>query len=355
MSDDLRRRLEATGRRPVPGPDQAFADGLETRLLAVAASLPPSSPPPRRTRLRLLLGATLLAGAAVALVIAIGAGADRPIAPPDLEAPVNTEVALVDGTVLEDPDGLRLPEGAVISVGEGGSARVGDTAPAARRRGHGGAGTPPGGAWPARGLRDVRESDADTHPDAIPTPVPRRNPDTETHADALADCHARPTPTVVEPDAHARARHAGPDARPGADARPHAFALPADDPADRHADRLAHDRPASAARAVRCPGRDPGDLDGGARCELVCARGHGLRGRSGTAPALPRRPCGRPVHAGARDPAALPGAGRDRGGALARGGSCARRHRDVAEPGGDPGNGRMTSDRRPAHPRRCPV
>ena len=127
MSDDLRRRLEAAGRRPVPGPDQAFADGLETRLLAVAASLPPSGPPPRRSRLRLLLGATLLAGAAVALVIAIGAGADRPIAPPDLEAPVNTEVALVDGTVLEDPDGLRLPEGAVISVGEGGSARVGDT------------------------------------------------------------------------------------------------------------------------------------------------------------------------------------------------------------------------------------
>ena len=127
MSDDLRRRLEATGRRPVPGPDQAFADGLETRLLAVAASLPPSGPSPRRTRLRLMLGATLLAGAAVALVIAIGADADRPIAPPDLEAPVNTEVVLVDGTVLEDPDGLRLPEGAVISVGEGGSARVGET------------------------------------------------------------------------------------------------------------------------------------------------------------------------------------------------------------------------------------
>ncbi len=138
MNDDLRRRLEEAGRRPVPGPDQAFADGLEARLLAVAASLPPvAPPPPRRTRLRkllggtlqgrTLLGGTLLAGAAVTLVIAIGAGVGRPIAPPELEAPVNTEVALVDGTVLEDPDGLQLPEGAVVSVGEGGSARVGDT------------------------------------------------------------------------------------------------------------------------------------------------------------------------------------------------------------------------------------
>ena len=128
MSDDLRRWLEAAGRRPVPDPDQAFVDGLETRLLAVAASLPPAVPPPPRSiRFRLLVGGTLLAGAAVALVIAIGAGADRPISPPDLEAPVNTEVALVDGTILEDPDGLRLPEGAVVSVGEGGSARVGDT------------------------------------------------------------------------------------------------------------------------------------------------------------------------------------------------------------------------------------
>jgi hypothetical protein len=59
-------------------------------------------------------------------VVALGAGFGRPVAP-ELVAPVNTEVALVDGTVLENPDGLRLPEGAVVRVGEGGSARIGDT------------------------------------------------------------------------------------------------------------------------------------------------------------------------------------------------------------------------------------
>jgi hypothetical protein len=38
------------------------------------------------------------------------------------------EVVLANGTVLEDPDGLLLPEGAIVRVGEGGSARIGDTA-----------------------------------------------------------------------------------------------------------------------------------------------------------------------------------------------------------------------------------
>ncbi len=50
----------------------------------------------------------------------------RPAAPPELVAPINVEVSLAGGTTLDDPEGLVLPEGAVIRVGEGGSARIGD-------------------------------------------------------------------------------------------------------------------------------------------------------------------------------------------------------------------------------------
>lgn len=128
MSDDIGRRLEEAGRRPVPGPDPAFADALEARLLAVArTAAPPPEPPrqPRRVGLRRLLGGVALAAVAAVLALAVLAG--RPVAAPELVEPVNVEVALVDGTVLEDPDGLQLPEGAVVSVGTGGSARVGDT------------------------------------------------------------------------------------------------------------------------------------------------------------------------------------------------------------------------------------
>ena len=47
MNDDTRRRLEQAGGRPVPEPDPAFADRLEARLLAVAATSPvPAEPPP---------------------------------------------------------------------------------------------------------------------------------------------------------------------------------------------------------------------------------------------------------------------------------------------------------------------
>jgi hypothetical protein len=130
MSDDVRRRLEQAGRRPAPGPDPAFADALEARLLAVAASAPPPEPPRRSgpARLRRALAGALVAGVAVAAVLlAVAIGLDRPVATPELTAPVNVEVALRDGTILEDPDGLRLPEGAVVRVGAGGSARIGDT------------------------------------------------------------------------------------------------------------------------------------------------------------------------------------------------------------------------------------
>jgi hypothetical protein len=128
VSDDTRRRLEDAGRRPAPPPDPAFAERLEARLLAVAATPPapePGGPPPRVSRGRwlALAGATLgaLAVAVVLLSRAPGAGA-----PLELAQPVNVEVALADGTALEVADGLTLPEGAVIRVGEGGFARIGE-------------------------------------------------------------------------------------------------------------------------------------------------------------------------------------------------------------------------------------
>ncbi len=126
MNDDLRHRLEDAGRRVVPEPEPGFADALETRLLAVAQSAQAAPEPPRRPRfagLRLVLAGTVLAAVAVAGILVLGG----PVSAPELTEPVNVEVALVDGTILGDPDGLRLPEGAVVTVGVGGFARVGDT------------------------------------------------------------------------------------------------------------------------------------------------------------------------------------------------------------------------------------
>lgn len=131
MNDDVSRRLDEAGRRPAPPPDPAFADALEARLHAVAATMvPASTPPPRRRRPAAGRWAVVAGLAAVVLVVtALGLGlgrADRAAPDTALAAPVNVEVVLVNGTILEDPDGLLLPEGAVVRVGDGGSARIGE-------------------------------------------------------------------------------------------------------------------------------------------------------------------------------------------------------------------------------------
>jgi hypothetical protein len=128
VSRIVRRSLEAAGRRPVPGPDPAFADRLEARLLAVAATAPPPAEPPPQpstSRLRRALVASGVAATVVAL--ALLAIVTRPVPSVELIAPVGVQVAFQDGTTLEDPGGLLLPEGAVITVGPYGSARIGDT------------------------------------------------------------------------------------------------------------------------------------------------------------------------------------------------------------------------------------
>jgi hypothetical protein len=131
VSDDVRERLEDAGSSPVTGPDPAFADALEARLRLVAATLPPHQPRRRAFGFgRAAAGAgVVLAAAALLVIIGVSAMSLRPgPAPvPTLAGSVNVEVELADGTVLEDPNGLLLPEGAVVTVNEGGSARIGDT------------------------------------------------------------------------------------------------------------------------------------------------------------------------------------------------------------------------------------
>ncbi len=137
MNDEIRRQLEAAGRRPVPEPDPGFAAVLEASLLAAAKTQAPA-PAMRSTRrwsrlhlpgewprLRLTAGVAALAVALVMVAVSSDLG-DRGIASLELTGATNVEVALADGTTLVNPDGLLLPDGAVIRVGADGSARIGD-------------------------------------------------------------------------------------------------------------------------------------------------------------------------------------------------------------------------------------
>lgn len=143
MNDDVRRLLEVAGHREVPPVADTFADGLEARLMTVAAGLPAAvavpgtdgpvtaGPSGQRPSPRWLVAGLGAALAVVVLSVLVG----QPRQAPDvtsipiaaLEEPVGVEVVLPGGEVLEDPDGLYLPSGAIVRVGEGGSARIGDT------------------------------------------------------------------------------------------------------------------------------------------------------------------------------------------------------------------------------------
>ncbi len=128
MSRAVRRSLEEAGRRSVPPLDPSFAKDLEARLVAVAATAPPPPEPSDgrpRSQLRPAIAAAGLAMAVVALGLV--AVISRPVPSIELIAPSNVQVALGDGTILEDPGGLLLPDGAVVTVGPRGSARIGET------------------------------------------------------------------------------------------------------------------------------------------------------------------------------------------------------------------------------------
>jgi hypothetical protein len=116
----------------VPQPDPEFAERLEARLLAVAATSPvppePTGPvrPPGRERRSIALALAALSALAVVLAFTLGTPNSQPGPAPLLAGPVNVTVALTDGTVVDATDGLSLPDGAVVTVGEGGYARIGD-------------------------------------------------------------------------------------------------------------------------------------------------------------------------------------------------------------------------------------
>lgn len=232
MSDpvrEMRDLLDAAGRREVPPPDAAFADALETRLAAVAATLPATDALParvtRRRRVGLGLGAAL---AATALVIALLPGLlpaqPQPAGRAQLGEPHNVAVTLPDGSVLEDPGGLLLPLGAVVDVGPGGSARIGDLELRAGdsavvteggltiTRANGAVETPPLASTPPGGGGSDRPARPSSSPAPAPTdgasasaPAVTPSPTTEPSGSATASVTPRPTPTAtpVSPDASA--------------------------------------------------------------------------------------------------------------------------------------------------------
>jgi hypothetical protein len=140
------------------------------------------------------------AGAVAAIVIALGLGLGHPpvVLTPELTGPVNVSVSMPDGTVLEDPDGILLPDGAVVVVGNEGSARIGDTvllpgdiATVQQGRLHvehgAGLGVVPGTATPTARPTPDRTHGASSPPTPLPTrtraPTPSPGPT------------PRPTPT----------------------------------------------------------------------------------------------------------------------------------------------------------------
>jgi hypothetical protein len=172
MTRDPRRHLEQAGARQTPAPDPAFADALEARLRAVAASLPPAAPAPKPATQGWRRGWVrgLAAGLVVtALVLAAVGQRDltptpSPLDPPlELTSAVNVVVELADGTTIDNPEGMILPEGATVTVGDGGSARIGTLTLTAGER-----------AVVHRGNAQVERPRPITSGTALATPAPKQ-------------------------------------------------------------------------------------------------------------------------------------------------------------------------------------
>ncbi len=197
MSDDMQKRLEEAGGRPVPPPDPAFAERLEARLLAVGGTspVPPEPTGPRRSPARrrwsIALAAAALGALAVALVLTVGPSG-TPVPVPELAQPVNVTVALADGTELDATDGLSLPDGAVITVGVGGSASIqgqqlqpGDVATIEHGRPR---------IVHDRPIGVVTQTPGRATPRPTPRPTPRQTPVPERTPRPTAPPTPRPTP-----------------------------------------------------------------------------------------------------------------------------------------------------------------
>jgi hypothetical protein len=168
--------------------------------------------------------------AVIVLIAGLGLGLARPDPTPSLglalAGPVNVEVALADGTILEDPDGLLLPEGAVVTVGEGGSARIGDTV------------LRPGDVVIVEGdrIEVQRPTPVGVVPDPTPTSTPRpaatRRPATAAPTAAPTDPPAAATPTPTPTPSASPPRTAEPTREPApTDAPPTARPTPTPTPA----------------------------------------------------------------------------------------------------------------------------
>ena len=316
---ERRRPPPPRGGRPArraADPDPAFVDALEAapsgRGGVQPAAAPTSAPAGRRRRPR--RRRRRLAGAIGAPRRRRRRGrrrrsgrrarGPRPRPPPELAAPVNVEVALADGTILEDPDGLRPARGR----------RDRRWAPAAPRgsatRCCGPATSPHGARWASRDRapRQARSASVRSDAGADASPTPARTPD----AHPPADAPARRTPDADEPRRHARPTPATrgtppPATRTPTPVRGHAAPPTAGRRRPRRARRPAILRPRLRARLCSTDGgsRSPGPRPSGpdAMCSIVT----GVAGRGpGAGPRVSRVARPRRVRRAAASAAAVP-------------------------------------------------
>lgn len=121
MNDDLERQLERWGRSSPPAVNQALANRLESELRRIAAE---KTRPQRRPIWQPLIGITAAAVLVVAGFLALDRDGMAEIVV--LSTSENAVVILPDGTEIESPSELGLPEGSRIEIGSAGSATVGD-------------------------------------------------------------------------------------------------------------------------------------------------------------------------------------------------------------------------------------
>lgn len=119
--DDLRERLDSWGQSSPPPASDVFADNLESELRATAAQRIGAAPRPIWQPLAGLVAVSvLLVAGFLALNQVTGDGHGVVV----LATSQDSTVILPDGTELDSPTSLDLPDGTRIEVGTDGSAEV---------------------------------------------------------------------------------------------------------------------------------------------------------------------------------------------------------------------------------------